>query len=122
MKVLNCLQAHKSLSSLSKTKMPLSVSFQVARNVSQLSPIVDDFYKEREKKVTELNNLADKESEEAKEMALNFQKDLDKILDTEVEISLHVIDLSECKSIEIAPEDLVGCSDYITIGDANKDG
>ena len=55
-------------------------------------------------------------------MAKSFQKDLDDLLDTEVEMNLHVVDLSECKDLFIAPEDLVGCSDFITIGDANKDG
>ena len=122
MKILNCLQAHKSLSSLSKNKMPLAVSFHVARNVSELSPVVDDFHKERDKKIAELNSIEDKESKEAKEMAKSFQKDLDDLLDTEVEMNLHVVDLSECKDLFIAPEDLVGCSDFITIGDANKDG
>ena len=117
MKILNCLQAHKSLSSLSKNKMPLSVSFQVARNVSDLAPIVDDFHKERDKRISELNGVKDKESKEAKEMAASFQKELDELLDAEVEMNL-----SECKDLFIAPEDLVGCSDFITIGDANKDG
>jgi hypothetical protein len=122
MKILNCLQAHKSLSSLSKNKMPLSVSFQVARNVSDLAPIVDDFHKERDKRISELNGVKDKESKEAKEMAASFQKELDELLDAEVEMNLSVVNLSECKDLFIAPEDLVGCSDFITIGDANKDG
>lgn len=122
MKILNCLQAHKSLASLSKNKMPLSVSFMVARNVSELAPVVDDFHKEREKKVSELNNLKDTESKEAKEMAQSFQRDLDEILDTDIEMNLHVVDLSECKDLIIAPEDLVGCSGFITMGDVNKDG
>jgi hypothetical protein len=122
MKILNCLQAHKSLSSLSKNKMPLSVSFQVARNVSDLAPIVDDFHKERDKRISELNGVKDKESKEAKEMAASFQKELDELLDAEVEMNLSVLNLSECKDLFIAPEDLVGCSDFITIGDANKDG
>ena len=122
MKILNCLQAHKSLSSLSKNKMPLSVSFQVAHNVSDLAPIVDDFHKERDKRISELNGVKDKESKEAKEMAASFQKELDELLDAEVEMNLSVVNLSECKDLFIAPEDLVGCSDFITIGDANKDG
>jgi len=122
MKILNCLQAHKSLASLSKNKMPLSVSFMVARNVSELAPVVDDFHREREKKVSELNNLKDTESKEAKEMAQSFQRDLDEILDTDIEMNLHVVDLSECKDLIIAPEDLVGCSGFITMGDVNKDG
>lgn len=122
MKLLNCLQAHKSLSSLSKNKLPLAVSFNVAKNVSDLSTVVDSFYKERDKKIKELNALTDKESEEAKAMAESFQKELDELLDSEVEMDLKVINLSSCKDISVAPEDLIGCSDFLTIEDANKDG
>ena len=110
MKLLNCLQAHKSLSSLSKHKLPLSVSFNVAKNVSSLSTVVDSFYKERDKRIKELNALEDKESAEAKSMAESFQKELDELLDSEVEMDLKVINLSSCKDISVAPEVLVGCS------------
>lgn len=122
MKILNCLQAHKSLTSLSKNKMPLSVSFRIAKNVSELSSVVDSFYKEREKRINELNSMSNRESEEAKSKAKDFQKELDELLDSEVEMSLDVIDLSTCGDISVAPEDLIGCSDFITIEDANKDG
>ncbi len=122
MKLLNCLQAHKSLSSLSKNKLPLSVSFNVAKNVSSLSTVVDSFYKERDKRIKELNALEDKESAEAKSMAESFQKELDELLDSEVEMDLKVINLSSCKDISVAPEDLVGCSEFLTLEDADKDG
>lgn len=122
MKLLNCLQAHKSLTSLSKNKMPLSVSFNVAKNVSDLSVVVDNFYQERDKRIKELNSLKDKESEEAKSMAENFQKELDELLDSDIEMNLKVIDLSACKELSVAPEDLVGCSEFITIEDADNNG
>lgn len=122
MKLLNCLQAHKSLSSLSKNKLPLPVSFNVAKNVSSLSTVVDSFYKERDKRIKELNALEDKESAEAKSMAESFQKELDELLDSEVEMDLKVINLSSCKDISVAPEDLVGCSEFLTLEDADKDG
>lgn len=122
MKILNCLQAHKSLTSLSKNKMPLSVSFKVAKNMSDLSGVVDSFYQERDKRIQELNAIEDKESDQAKELAKGFQKELDELLDSEVELDLTVIDLSSCKDLSVAPEDLVGCSDFITIEHADNNG
>jgi len=122
MKVLNCLQAHKSLVSLSKNKMPLAVSFGIAKNVSSLIVVVDNFYKEREKRANELNAIKDSDSKEAKEKTQAFQKELDELLDTDVDVSLETIDLSKCSDISVAAEDLIGCSEFITIEDANKDG
>lgn len=118
MKLSQCLEALASFQELSKLELPISVSFDVARNTKTLKDIVVPFEETR-------NNLAEKYKSKTKtdengkpeftqEQMESFKKEIDELLGMDQDINLRVVDLSNC-DLSVEAWKLEGCQDFIRV-------
>jgi|MDSZ01.3.fsa_nt_gb hypothetical protein len=121
MTLLNHIQALEGFAMLSNEKLPISISFQIASNISKLKEITEPFMEFRAKEVEKLNNEYTSKGEKVPEEAsAEFRKSVQSLLDDEIESDIKVVDLSSC-DIEIAPQVLSMCMPFIKLDmDADK--
>ena len=118
MKLSKYLEALASFQELSKMELPISVSFDVARNTKTLKDLAMPFEETR-------NNLADQYKSKSEldengnpifteDQMKSFKEEIDELLEMDQDISLRVVDLSEC-TLSVEPWKLEGCQDFIRV-------
>lgn len=113
MKLSKVINSIEGLNQLAKTKLPVSLGFRISTAINNLNPLIENYYKTR-------NELLKKHGKEViekdkptgrydipKEKVDEFNKELEELNDTEIDVKLPEIKLSELGNIEIEPSALV---------------
>lgn len=106
-----------------KEKYPVKFSFAITRNLKTLESVNKDFETERNK-LLDIYNVKDADGEPAyketgkieiaAEQEENWKKDMEELLDIDVDVKVHKVSLADLDGINITAEDMLACSFMIT--------
>lgn len=106
-----------------KEKYPVKFSFAITKNLKQLEQLNKDFETERNR-LLDIYNVKDETGEPAykttgkiniaPEQEENWRKDVQELLNIEVEAKIHTVTLTDLEGVNITAEDMLACDFMIT--------
>lgn len=118
MTLLECINAYRSFKELASLQLPLMSSFAIAQNISLLEPAVKAFEDTRAKYQLQVNQAAYKDESGNTvvddEVGAQYNKDMQELLDSEQSIKLKKVTVVVKPDMEIEPQKLLGCVNYVT--------
>lgn len=106
-----------------KEKYPVKFSFAITKNLKQLELLNKDFETERNR-LLDIYNVKDETGEPAykttgkiniaPEQEENWRKDVQELLNIEVEAKIHTVTLTDLEGVNITAEDMLACDFMIT--------
>ena len=125
MNLKQCIEAFRSFQVLSQQKLPFGASFVIAQNIQKLKDVVVPFEEHRDEYIKKIKESA-YENEQGElllpdEVADQFKNDMETLLSEEQGVKLKKVELSGLDELNIEPQSLVGCIEFLTLkNDANK--
>lgn len=117
MKLIDCISALKGFEALAAQRLPLGASYYVASNIKKLKEIVDLFETTRLETIRQINESSDTDDAGnpiiPEEVTEKFRVDMEALLQEKKSIRLKKVDLTGSNDLQIAPDLLVGCIDYL---------
>ena len=114
MKNKEIIEHINQLSAFTKEKLPVKLSFAVAKNLNKLREHYKDYEEERNK-LLDLYNVKDNKKEPAykatgnieiaKESVTDWNKDATELLEIEVEVEVHEVDFVVIEQLELSVAD-----------------
>lgn len=103
-KLEKIITSTRGLTAISNLKLTMNLSFKIATFLNELQIIIDEFNKRRDEIIKK--HQGDSE-ERTPEIAEAIKKDIDDILDEEIEITNPEIKIGDLKNAEIEPSVLM---------------
>lgn len=101
-----------------KEKYPVKFSFAITKNLKHLEQLNKDFETERNR-LLDIYNVKDETGEPAykttgkidiaSEQEENWRKDVQELLNIEVEVTIHTVTLTDLEGVNITAEDMLAC-------------
>jgi len=117
MTTLQCIEALKGFSVISKKDLNFKSSFQVAQNISKLEGVVKPFEEQRNKFIQTLKSKSfDEDGNEkvSEEDAKRFQEDVQDLLDQEHKIKLTTVSIpSDIDGVDA--DSIKGCIKFLRL-------
>ncbi|MCK9370955.1 hypothetical protein M0R04_13675 [Candidatus Dojkabacteria bacterium] len=107
MKLKTILEDLDKLTSLSKIKLPIKVSYWVSRILSKVNSELKSFQEQRNKLIEEYGEQDEKTKQftvKDPEKLKVFSKEINELLDVEVELDVKKISIKDLGAITIEPE------------------
>ena len=115
MLLINCVEALEGFASLGKEKLPMSVSYKIACVMQELKDVTAPFMEFRQEQINNLQSeYLGKEEEIPPAVMKDFQDEIKKLLDEEVDKDFTFVDLSSC-DIEVSPQVVSMCLPFIKL-------
>ena len=123
MKLSKCIEVYASFEQLATLDLPIKASFQISKNLNALREIIVPFDQTREGLVQKFKAKATTDDSGnmsyTDEQQQDFKSQIDELLDTDQDVSLCIVDLTDCKDLSVQPRQLVGCQDFIDVSNAS---
>jgi len=113
-KLRQIINMRKSLAKIANQEVSIDKAFVIARNIKFFNQEIENFDERRNeliKKYSTDKTTVDKDKEE------DFFKELQVLLDVEVEIDLIPVDLSQIKDIKLTAMDLIVLDSIVKLGE-----
>jgi len=107
------LEIEAALKEFNELSLPAAISYKFARLARQIREITTPFYEERTKMFKQWGEEKGEMMVIKPEHQEQYQKEINALLDTEVEIDFKTIDISQLGNLNIKPNLLLALSDLI---------